>query len=309
MRQKTRILIYILITIAVVIMGTIAILNNHHTDKPASAQEKIDLGRIYLTELSYEKAVLEFTEAIEIEPLNADAYLGLAEAYAGMGDTEKAAKTLEDGYAKTGDERLKDMREKLLLPDEIIGTTVSNDITSLDNEAISEYIAETDYEISEIIDENDYPQMDYDKNASFTIEIISDKEANIEIFSKLINDEYVIDEYNSLYDYHLIMGCNAKIDKLDFGIFVWGFNLQNRDKLTWNDVSEFTCIYVKNDDGSGTTSYDYAFTDSNDNWYIKATPNTDLHKLSLNIKLPADYDFNFNDYDNADVYVQNLIQQ
>ena len=95
MKQKTRLLIYILVAIAVVIMGTLAMLNARHADKPASAQEHIDLGRIYLSELSYEKAVLQFTDAIEIEPLTADAYLGLAEAYEGMGDTAKAVEILE----------------------------------------------------------------------------------------------------------------------------------------------------------------------------------------------------------------------
>lgn len=114
MRQKTRILIYILIAVAAVIMGTLAILENHQADSTVSAQEHIDLGRIYLTELSYEKAVLEFTEAIEIEPLNPDVYLGLAEAYVGMGDTEKVIDVLEEGYGKTGDERLRDMLEELL---------------------------------------------------------------------------------------------------------------------------------------------------------------------------------------------------
>lgn len=114
MRQKTRIFIYIIIAIAVVIMGTLAIMEKHKTSGEGSAQEHIDLGRIYLTELSYEKAVLEFTEAIEIEPLNPDAYLGLAETYVGMGDTEKAVEVLKDGYGKTGDERLRDMLEELI---------------------------------------------------------------------------------------------------------------------------------------------------------------------------------------------------
>lgn len=123
MKQKTRILIYIIIAIAVVIMGTLTILKNHQADSPATAQEHIDLGRIYLTELSYEKASLEFTEAIEIEPLNSDAYLGLAEAYVGMGDTEKAIDILEEGYDKTGDERLKDMLEELRPPEETMVTT------------------------------------------------------------------------------------------------------------------------------------------------------------------------------------------
>ncbi|MCM1060271.1 MAG: leucine-rich repeat domain-containing protein [Eubacterium sp.] len=131
MKQKTRILIYILIAIAVVIIGSIAIINNHRADKPASAQEHLDFGRIYLADLSYEKAVLEFTEAIEIEPLNPDAYLGLAEAYVGMEDTEKAIEILEEGYDKTGDVRLKDMLGKLLPPEPEVTSAVTTTATTI----------------------------------------------------------------------------------------------------------------------------------------------------------------------------------
>lgn len=141
MSQKTRILIYILAAIAAVILGTLALLNNRQEDKPESAQEHIDLGRIYLTELSYEKAVLEFTEAIEIEPLNADAYLGLAESYAGMGDVEKAVEILEEGYDKTGDERLKDMMEELNPTEETTVTTTSETektTTAITTKAVTE---------------------------------------------------------------------------------------------------------------------------------------------------------------------------
>lgn len=144
MRQKTRIFIYILIAVAAVIMGTLAILENHQADSTVSAQEHIDLGRIYLTELSYEKAVLEFTEAIEIEPLNADAYLGLAEVYVGMGDTEKAAEVLEEGYGKTGDERLGDMLEELLPPvvEEITSVITAAEIITTTEETTTVSIEE-----------------------------------------------------------------------------------------------------------------------------------------------------------------------
>ena len=132
MKQKTRIWIYILVAVAVVIMGTLTILKNNQTEKPTSAQEHLDLGRIYLNDLSYDKAVLEFKEAINIEPLNADAYLGLAEAYEGAGDTEKAIEILEEGYDKTGDDRLKDMLEKLLppVPEETTAVTTTAVITA-----------------------------------------------------------------------------------------------------------------------------------------------------------------------------------
>ncbi len=135
MKQKTRILIYILIAAAVMIFGTIAILTNSKADKPVSAQEHIDLGNVYLIELSYDKAVLEFTEAIEIEPLNPNAYLGLAEAYAGMGDTDKAVEVLEEGYDKTGDERLKDMLEELLAN----GTAAVNTVTAATEDTTENY--------------------------------------------------------------------------------------------------------------------------------------------------------------------------
>jgi len=137
MRQKTRLLIYILIAIAAVIMGTLAILQNHHAaDKPVTAQERIDLGMTYLLDLSYEKAVLEFTEAIEIEPLNPDAYLGLAEAYVGMGDIEKAVEVLENGYDKTGDGRLKAMLEELMPETEKI-TTIAVEETRVTTETLN----------------------------------------------------------------------------------------------------------------------------------------------------------------------------
>lgn len=135
MKQKTRIFIYILVAIAVVILGGITIINNHQPDNPASAQEHIDFGRIYLADLSWEKAVLEFTEAIEIEPLNSDAYLGLAEAYVGIGDMDKAIEVLEEGYDKTGDERLKDMLEELQPPvfaETIVVTTTATTITTVE---------------------------------------------------------------------------------------------------------------------------------------------------------------------------------
>ena len=131
MKQRTRILIYILIAITVVILGTMAIITNHNANKPVSVQEKIDLGHAYLLDLSYEKAALEFAEAIEIDPMNADAYLGLAEAYQGMGAIDKAIEALETGYEKTGDQRLKDKLDELSPPEETtVTTTVPTTVTT-----------------------------------------------------------------------------------------------------------------------------------------------------------------------------------
>lgn len=62
-------------------------------------QEQFDLGARYLSEGNYEAAILAFTAAIEIDPKQADAYIGLADAYAAQGDLGQARKVLEDALA------------------------------------------------------------------------------------------------------------------------------------------------------------------------------------------------------------------
>lgn len=47
----------------------------------SKANEKIELGRKYLTELNYTEAVAAFTEVIKMDPSNIEAYMGRAEAY------------------------------------------------------------------------------------------------------------------------------------------------------------------------------------------------------------------------------------
>lgn len=64
-------------------------------------QEHLDLGRKYLEELNYEQALVEFEEAIRIDPKCVDAYLGMAETYESMGNDPAAALTQEEGYEKS----------------------------------------------------------------------------------------------------------------------------------------------------------------------------------------------------------------
>lgn len=99
-----RVVLYIAAAIIAVVVISVFILMSG--GKGETWQEHYDLGQQYLVELSYDKAVLEFTDAIRIDPKNADAYLGLAEAYVGLGDTAKAVETLETGLAETGDDRI-----------------------------------------------------------------------------------------------------------------------------------------------------------------------------------------------------------
>ena len=98
------------VLIAVVVIGALAFSGGGGADR---FQEQLELGQRYLEEMDYEQAVVAFTAAIEIDPRNADAYLGLADAYAGMGDLDAAIAALEEGYELTGDERLRDYIDAL----------------------------------------------------------------------------------------------------------------------------------------------------------------------------------------------------
>ena len=80
-------------------------------------QEQFDMGVRYLSEGNYEEAILTFTAAIEIDPMQAEAYEKLAEAYLALGDTDAALQVLRDGLAATGDARLQARIDELTKPE------------------------------------------------------------------------------------------------------------------------------------------------------------------------------------------------
>ncbi|MCD8107943.1 MAG: tetratricopeptide repeat protein [Oscillospiraceae bacterium] len=55
----------------------------------------LNLGEKYLLDLDYEQAIVYFNKVIEVEPRNSRAYMGAAEAYVGLGDTESAINLLK----------------------------------------------------------------------------------------------------------------------------------------------------------------------------------------------------------------------
>lgn len=71
-------------------------------------QEQYDLGVRYLSEGSYEEAIIAFMAAIEIDPNRVEAYVDLAGTYEELGDMDHALLVLQDGYAVTGDATLQE---------------------------------------------------------------------------------------------------------------------------------------------------------------------------------------------------------
>ena len=107
--------IIIIIIAAVLLIGggitAIAVVNSHSASSGVS--DDLQLAERYLSEQNYEQAVIEFQKVLEIEPMNVEAYLGLADAYIGLGETDKAIEILQEGLEKTGDERIKDKLDAL----------------------------------------------------------------------------------------------------------------------------------------------------------------------------------------------------
>lgn len=93
LKYKKILIVAILLLLAVA--GTITILTVTSGDKVQQASKQLSLGEKYLSELEYENAIIAFNKVIEIEPMNMKAYIGLAAAYEGLGQTEDAMEVLE----------------------------------------------------------------------------------------------------------------------------------------------------------------------------------------------------------------------
>lgn len=77
-----------------------------------------------MTELDYEEAISAYEEAIELDPTNAKAYIGLADAYAKQGDLEAAKKVLEDAEKNVDKDQIPDVEDaKKQLEKEPVATT------------------------------------------------------------------------------------------------------------------------------------------------------------------------------------------
>lgn len=89
MRKKKVILV-----LALIICFLAGIAGCSKTVSSGNFQENFDLGVRYLEEANYDKAILAFTAAIQIDPKNTEAYKNLAVAYENTGKPKEAASLL-----------------------------------------------------------------------------------------------------------------------------------------------------------------------------------------------------------------------
>lgn len=64
--------------------------------------EQLDLGYRYLSEMDYEQAEVTFEGILAVDETNYEAYLGLAEVYSAMDETDMAETVLEEASEKCG---------------------------------------------------------------------------------------------------------------------------------------------------------------------------------------------------------------
>lgn len=88
---------------AAAVTALIFALNGNPSDK---VENCLDNAAKFMFSQDYGQAIAEFDKALEIDPTNAEAYLGKARSCRAAGDAEKAIETLKDGYCETADERI-----------------------------------------------------------------------------------------------------------------------------------------------------------------------------------------------------------
>ena len=146
--SKKNIIIIIVIAVLLIIGSVTAIAVTNYNSVSNRATRGIELAERYLNEQNYEQAIIEFQKVLEIEPMNVDAYLGLANVYEEMGDVDKAAEILQDGLEKTGDERIQQRNDELLKQEEE-STNTSAESESVESETTASMPAESETTESE----------------------------------------------------------------------------------------------------------------------------------------------------------------
>ncbi len=148
--MKSKLKIIIPVGIALIAIALAFVFIRFAPTKTTDIGTMISTAQQYLTEQKYEQAIAEFRKIIEIDPKNADAYIGMAKAYIGIGDTDKAIEVLEDGYEQTNDDRILEMLEELKSGEESTTETVAETTTKVMETEITETTEEvTDTETTE----------------------------------------------------------------------------------------------------------------------------------------------------------------
>lgn len=113
-RKKKYIMVIVIATVSAIMLVISAVIvltvnsSTYRVNRHFKAADK------YIDNMDYRSAVAEYKHIIEIDSMNVDAYIGLADAYIELGKIDKAISVLEDGYEKTGNDTIKQMLDELI---------------------------------------------------------------------------------------------------------------------------------------------------------------------------------------------------
>ncbi len=248
--------------------------------EPAEALTSVylNLGEKYLLDLDYEQAIVYFNKVIEVEPRNSRAYMGAAEAYVGLGDTESAIELLKTALEVFSDDEEVTI-ELLEMLIEIDPTTSEWYITLAD---IYESRGDTDSAIAVL---NDAVSAITNSDSKITIlqRLISLDPTNVEWYLELAqeyadNDQRssaisilrqgmssVGDEKTKLYD---------KLIEIDSGTTGWYFELANLYESKDNIISAIDTLELGlNNFEDDATKIDFSeelieIDETNAEWYL-----------------------------------------
>lgn len=156
--------------------------------------KQMDLGQKCLLEEDYEGAIVAFNKIIEMDPMNVEAYIGLADAYLGLEDMDAGMDALNRGYELTKDERLQVKMEEvsaILAKEREAATTKlenSQILYSDEDEVINSTEEEMPEETKEKLANNIEEQEDVQESSEQTGE---NQEWVDDLYYKLLADNYI----------------------------------------------------------------------------------------------------------------------
>ena len=253
MKAKLKFIIPVVIAVIAIIVAALCI--DFTPQEKADVSSLMSTAQKHLIENQYEQAIAEFNKVIEIEPMNVDAYWGLAEAYVGIGDTDKAIEVLEKGYEITGDDRLKEMLDRLLLPvpeeTTVTTTAAETDVTTTVHENKTIPNEELVQVLMQLIEN---PNANIEKEKLDAIYKVSILGKDFYAVNENIGDKYSISARVSVYDdNHLIKNRyginydNTEYEEYESGIisnltFLERLNNLSIIEIEYNEISDISSL-------------------------------------------------------------------
>lgn len=239
-----------------------------------SWQEQYDLGVRYLSKGNYEEAIIAFEAAIEIEPKREEAYVGLADAYIGIGDYEKAKEVLKDALVEVDSPA--SIEEKLLELEEMI----LEDSPQIGNDEYYLQVEEDGVSASaEFLD----------------VQVHDSRTATITVSGVLMQSDYLTNQSTSaenMAEYHWCVEMYGDQDPYSVSTSWWAFDpgfeeimtvTDMQHSLWWYDGDSWPCI--------GDAMMDYA-----------------EESISWTFTVPEDYLFDFAKINRYEVKITDISQ-